>query len=90
MWSLFASQAIVGISNVFIILSLQNVLGNAASRENREHYFSIYSMWAGVGSVIGPVAGGYLAQHVSNSFVFLVSMFAGVPHLSDGLLRSKA
>ncbi|WP_251529213.1 hypothetical protein [Metabacillus litoralis] len=44
MWALYASQFIVGLSNVFIAVSLQSVLGNAANNENRDQYFSMFGM----------------------------------------------
>lgn len=78
MWALFVSQIIVGISQVFIQVSLQNVLGNAATKENRDHYFSMFSMTVAMGGVLGPVAGGYLADHDSFAAVFLVSVLVGV------------
>jgi len=78
MWALFASQVIVGTAQVFIQVSLQNVLGNAATKENRDHYFSMFSMTVALGGVLGPVAGGYLTDHFSFSAVFLVSVCAGV------------
>lgn len=77
MWALYVSQAIVGISQLFINISLQNVLGNAATSSNRDQYFSIFSMAMSMGSVIGPVVGGYLVDHFSYTFAFLVSMFTG-------------
>jgi MFS family permease len=76
--SLYASQAIVGISQILINISLQNVLGNAATKENRDHFFSMFSMAVAMGGVIGPVVGGYLAEHVSYPFAFLVSACVGL------------
>jgi MFS family permease len=77
MWSLYVSQAIVGISQIFINISLQNVIGNAATEKNRDHYFSMFSMTVALGGVIGPVSGGYLAEHFSYPLVFLVSTVIG-------------
>lgn len=78
MWALFVSQAVVGISHIFINISLQNVLGNAAAPHNRDHYFSMLSMSVAIGGVIGPVAGGYLADHFSYSFVFMAAAAVGL------------
>ncbi|OXM84311.1 MFS transporter [Paenibacillus rigui] len=78
MWALFVSQFIVGISQVFIQVSLQNVLGNAATQENRDYYFSMFSMTVALGGVFGPVAAGYLADHFSFATVFLTSVFMGL------------
>ncbi|PZE21774.1 MFS transporter [Paenibacillus xerothermodurans] len=78
MWSLYVSQAIVGVSQIFINVSLQNVLGHAATKETRDYYFSMWGMSVALGSVIGPVLGGYLADHYSYSFAFLTASLAGV------------
>jgi MFS family permease len=77
LWSLYLSQAIVGVAQIFVVISLQNVIGNAATKENRDYYFSMFSMAVAFGGVIGPVAGGYLAEYFSYSFVFLVATAAG-------------
>ncbi|MCG7343399.1 MFS transporter [Sporosarcina sp. ACRSL] len=73
-WSLFASQILVGTSNIFIALSLQNVLGNHATKENRDYYFSMFTLAVAAGAFVGPVIGGYLSEHFSHSAGFLVSM----------------
>lgn len=77
LWSLYISQIIVGISHIFIIISLQNVLGNAANKENRDHYFGIFSMVVALSQFIGPVMGGYLAEYTTYSFAFFVSAIIG-------------
>jgi MFS family permease len=78
MWALYASQFIVGLSNVFIAVSLQNVLGNAANNENRDHYFSMFGMAVASGQLIGPVIGGYISEHYSYSSAFLTAFFIGL------------
>ncbi|MEH7493580.1 MFS transporter [Neobacillus niacini] len=77
-WCLFVSQIIVGLSHIFIIISLQNVLGNAASKENRDHYFGIFSMVVAISQFVGPLIGGYLAEYTSYSFTFFVSAMIGI------------
>lgn len=77
LWSLYISQIIVGMSHIFIIISLQNVLGNAANKENRDHYFGIFSMVVALSQFIGPVIGGYLAEYTPYSFAFFVSAIIG-------------
>jgi MFS family permease len=76
-WSLYVSQIIVGMSHIFIIISLQNVLGNAATNENRDHYFGVFSMVVAISQFIGPVIGGYLAEFTSYSFAFFISAIIG-------------
>ncbi|WP_261305213.1 MFS transporter [Paenibacillus andongensis] len=76
--SLYASQIIVGVSHVFLIVSLQNILGHAATKENRDHYFSVFSMFVAGGGFIGPVIGGYLAEQYSYSLAFLAASVIGI------------
>jgi MFS family permease len=76
--TLYASQIIVGVSHVFLIVSLQNILGHAATKENRDHYFSVFSMFVAGGGFIGPVIGGYLAEQYSYSLAFLVASVIGI------------
>jgi MFS family permease len=78
MLALYISQALIGISHVLVQISLQNVLGNTATRETRDHFFSMFSMIVALGSFIGPVAGGYLSDHFSYSHAFLAAFFVGL------------
>lgn len=74
MWSLYISQVFVGTSSIFIAISLQNVLGNEATKETRDYYFSMFALSVAAGAFIGPVMGGYLSEHFSHAAGFLVSM----------------
>lgn len=89
LWSLFLSQAIVGVSHVFINVCLQNVLGKAATKENRDHYFSVFSTVVALASFIGPVIGGYMSEHISYASVFLVSVAISVIPIGFSLLLPK-
>lgn len=73
--SLFISQLIVGTAAVFITVSLQNILGNIATEAKRDQYYSLFGMATAMGAMIGPIIGGYLAEHISYSAVFLASIF---------------
>lgn len=75
--ALFVSQIVVGLSQLFLAVSMQNVLGNAAPDARRDHYFGMFTTAVALAGGIGPVFGGYLAEHVSYSFVFLVSVWIG-------------
>ncbi|MED4581177.1 MFS transporter [Brevibacillus choshinensis] len=86
LWTLFVSQAIVGVSHVFINVCMQNVLGKAATKENRDHYFSVFSTVVALASFIGPVLGGYLAEQVSYASVFMVSVAISVIPIGFSLL----
>ncbi|WP_236013300.1 MFS transporter [Paenibacillus glycanilyticus] len=73
LWALYVSQVIVGISHIFIVISLQNVIGNSAPADKRDYYFSMFSTAVSLGAVIGPVIGGYVAENLSYQAVFSTS-----------------
>lgn len=77
-WALYISQFIVGISNIFIAVSLQNVIGNIAKESNRDQYFSMFGMAVAAASLVGPVLGGYISEHYSYNNVFLVSLLFSI------------
>lgn len=78
MWALYVSQVIVGISHVFVVLSLQNVLGNWSPPEKRDHYFGIFSTAVSLAAILGPVTGGYLVQYFSYATAFFISFIISV------------
>lgn len=72
--SLFLSQLVMGLSSIFVNISLQNVLGNTAPPEQRNSYYSYFSTINSLAFVIGPLASGYLIQHVSFNSVFIMGV----------------
>ncbi|MEK3720176.1 MFS transporter [Paenibacillus sp. FSL H8-0034] len=78
LWSLYVSQAIIGVSQIFGVISLQNVIGNISTKENRDHQFGLYSTAIASGGLIGPVLGGYLAELISYPFAYFVAACIGV------------
>ncbi len=78
MWALYVSQALVGISQIFINVNLQNMIGAASTSDQRDKNYSHFSLGIASGGLIGPVVGGYLAQHFSYSFSYLVAAVVGI------------
>jgi MFS family permease len=78
MFSLFLSQALVGISQIFIHVNLQNLIGVLSMPKDRDTNYSHFSLAVGIGGVLGPAMGGYLAEHMSFSFTYLVSTTIGL------------
>ncbi|MGG4484125.1 MFS transporter [Paenibacillus illinoisensis] len=72
--TLFISQLLTGLGSVFAAVSLQNVLGNASPPDRRDAYYSYFSTVNSLASVVGPLASGYLIQHVSYNAVFVAGM----------------
>ncbi|TVY08375.1 MFS transporter [Paenibacillus cremeus] len=90
MWALFASQIIVGICNIFISVSLQNVIGHAAPEGKRDHYYGLFGTAVAVGGVVGPILGGYIVQHFSYAAAFFASVLLGiVPILFSLIIRNE-
>ncbi len=77
MWSLYASQMIVGLGHIFILVSVQNVLGHAATRETRDHYFGLFTTVTAMSQFIAPVLGGYIAEYTTYAFPFLIAAVIG-------------
>lgn len=76
--ALYISQLIVGISNIFIAVSLQNVIGTIATESNRDQYFSMFGMAVAAASVLGPMLGGYISEHYNYNSVFLISLLLSI------------
>jgi len=78
LWALMFSQVIVGMSNLFGNLTLQNTLGRVSTPQNRDHLFGIYSVVVSFSNFLGPVAGGYISQHMGYPAVFMTAGVLGI------------
>ncbi|GGA23154.1 MFS transporter [Psychrobacillus lasiicapitis] len=77
-WSLFASQLLLGLANICIPIALQNQLGHQSTPKNRDYFFSMFSLCVALGAVIGPLVGGYLSEHISFQVVYIFCIVVGV------------
>lgn len=77
-WALFASQLLLGLANICIPIALQNLLGHQSTAKNRDYFFSMFSLCVALGAVIGPLAGGYLSEHVSFQMVYIFCIVIGI------------
>lgn len=78
LWSLYVSQALIGVSHIFVSISLQNLIGNMSTAENRDHHFGLFSMAVALSGIIGPLTGGLLADYRSYAFAFAAASVAGI------------
>lgn len=78
MLSLYLSQALIGVSQIFINVNLQNLIGAASKPEDRDRNYSYFSLAVGIGGVLGPVAGGYIAEQISYIFAYLATTGLGI------------
>lgn len=81
-WALFASQLLLGLANICIPIALQNLLGHQSTSKNRDYFFSMFSLCVALGAVIGPLAGGYLSEHVSFQMVYIFCIVIGIISLT--------
>jgi MFS family permease len=80
LWSLYVSQGLVGVAQIFINVSLQNAMGFAKDKTERDRNFSIFSMGISGGAMVGPIVGGLIGEYSSYSMTFLAATaFGTVP-----------
>ena len=58
-------QAIAGMSNTVIIVANQTSVAQASHAGNRDRNFGFFAFWVSVGMLLGPLAGGFLADGFS-------------------------
>ena len=75
---LIFSQLLLGFANVFIPISMQNLLGHESTEKNRDTYFSLFTLIIALGAVIGPIVGGYLTEYFSFEMVFIFCVFCSL------------
>ncbi len=89
LWALFVSQGIVGISQIFINVALQNAMGKSASKEKRDRNISIFSLGISGGAMLGPVVGGVIGDHYGFAVAFLAATLFGVVPIAISLLLPR-
>lgn len=78
LWALFVSQTMVGLSQILINVSLQNIIGTASIASNRDRNFSMFSLAVSMSWLIGPVVGGYLGNYFRFQTVYLFTILFGM------------
>lgn len=76
--AIYVSQLLVGVGQLFAVISLQNFIGRRSSEEQRERFFGMFSTTVSLANVAGPVTGGYLAQHFHFASAYLGAVAVGV------------
>src|SRR4051812_17780416 len=83
---LIAMRGLMGIGGAFIMPSTLSILTATFPANERGKAIGIWSGVSGIGIAIGPVAGGWLIEHASWSWIFLVNLPIVVVALAAGRL----
>jgi MFS family permease len=78
LWALYISQLAIGAAQLLSLVALQNIVGSGSNPETRDHWFGLFAMSASGGTFLGPVLGGYIAEHISFQAAYLVASLAGI------------
>ena len=65
--ALFVASAVMGLTFGIFSVSLQNLVGQLSSVENRAQYFSNHSLAASGGNFLGPLIAGFSVEHSGNA-----------------------
>jgi EmrB/QacA subfamily drug resistance transporter len=71
---LIATRALMGIGGAFIMPSTLSILTATFPASERGRAIGIWAGVSGIGIAIGPVAGGWLIEHASWNWIFLVNL----------------
>src|ERR687884_1269109 len=71
---LIATRALMGVGGAFIMPSTLSIITAVFPASERGRAIGIWAGVSGIGIAIGPVAGGWLIEHASWSWIFLVNL----------------
>lgn len=63
--ALIAGMAIAGLAHGIVILAVQTSVAHVSLPHNRDRNFGLLSFWIGLGQLLGPLAGGLVAEAYS-------------------------
>lgn len=78
MWALYLSQGMIGLGQIFINVSLQNLIGTLSPKELLDQRFSMFSLSVSLGGLIGPLLGGHIADEYGFAYAYLLAFIIGV------------
>ena len=82
MFELIAFRAIQGLGAGGLMVGSQAIIGDVIPPRQRGRYMGYFGAVFGLSSVLGPLAGGWLTQHVSWRWIFYINVPIGVVALA--------
>lgn len=75
---LIVSRAVQGVGAGGLMIGAQTIMAEIVSARERGKYMSVMGPMIGVATVLGPLLGGYLTQHVSWRWIFYINVPIGI------------
>jgi MFS family permease len=85
--TLFISQFFMGCSHIFVLMSMQKVVGNLPG--DRDKLIATFSLTGSAGELLGPLIGGFGYQHFGFQATFTTFLLFVLAALLSGILLPK-